>query len=103
MGDGLDEQLRERINPLVILYQFFLPGKMFVPASFMYLTKTSGCTVFLITSDTVIRIRLAPFPATVSTLASIIDGHFLLADSAFVVDIQKEVLVHRLIANRISN
>lgn len=69
---------------------------MAVPASFMYLTKSSGRAVFYLASDTIIRIERAALSTTVRALANVNNAQFFLAIMASVVEFQKEVLDGKL-------
>jgi hypothetical protein len=69
---------------------------MVVPASFMYLTESSGRAVFYLASDTIIRIGRAALSTTVRALANVNNAQLLLAVIASVVEFQKEVLEGKL-------
>jgi hypothetical protein len=69
---------------------------MAVPASFMYLTESSGRAVFYLASDTIIRIGRAALSTTVRALANVNNAQLLLAVIASIVEFQKEVLEGKL-------
>lgn len=69
---------------------------MAVPASFMYLTESSGRAVFHLASNTIVGIGRAALSTTVRALANVNDAQLFLAIIASVVEFQKEVLDGKL-------
>lgn len=74
---------------------------MAVPASFMYLTESSGRAVFYLASDTIIRIGRAALSTTVRALANVNNAQLFLAIIASVVEFQKGVLDGKLARSRV--